>query len=168
LLQQTEFSIVRAARVYAEFVRVGFINTLAYRLRYYTGIFTYFVYVSVYYFIWKAIYANSPPIEGFNFSAMLTYVGVGWIIRSFYFNNIDQELSQQVAEGKLVMDLIKPVNIQMMYFSQALGESIFRLALLTAPTAPAHCVSHAAPGELDPLRSLPGERVSYLLHCSRH
>ncbi|HEV2351180.1 MAG TPA: ABC-2 family transporter protein [Terriglobia bacterium] len=124
-----------ALRLYAEFVRVGFINTLAYRLRYYTGIVTYFIYVSVYYFIWKAIYAHGPAIEGFDFSAMLTYVGVGWIIRSFYFNNIDQDLSQQVAEGKLVMDLIKPVNIQMMYIAQALGESIFRLALLTAPTA---------------------------------
>ena len=49
-------SLLRAARVYAEFVRVGFVNTLAYRLRYYTGIVTYFIYVSVYYFIWKAIY----------------------------------------------------------------------------------------------------------------
>lgn len=124
-----------ALRVYAEFVRVGFVNTLAYRLRYYTGIATYFIYVSVYYFIWKAIYANGQAIEGFDFAAMLTYVAVGWIIRSFYFNNIDQDLSQQVAEGKLVMDLIKPVNIQLMYVSQALGESIFRLGLLTAPTA---------------------------------
>lgn len=129
------FSPIATLRLYAEFVRVGFINTLAYRLRYYTGIVTYFIYVSIYYFIWKAIYANGSAIEGFDFSAMLTYVGVGWIIRSFYFNNIDQDLSQQVAEGKLAMDLIKPVNIQMMYISQALGESIFRLALLTAPTA---------------------------------
>ncbi len=129
------FQFLPTLRLYAEFVRVGFINTLAYRLRYFTGIVTYFIYVSVYYFIWKAIYANASAIEGFDFSAMLTYVGVGWIIRSFYFNNIDQDLSQQVAEGKLVMDLIKPVNIQMMYIAQALGESIFRLALLTAPTA---------------------------------
>jgi ABC-2 type transport system permease protein len=135
LSQQKDFSLVRAVRVYAEFARVGFVNTLAYRLRYYTGIVTYFIYVSVYYFIWKAIYANGQSIEGFDFGAMLTYVAVGWIIRSFYFNNIDQELSQQVAEGKLAMDLIKPVNIQLMYISQALGESIFRLGLLTAPTA---------------------------------
>jgi len=129
------FSPLATLRIYTGFVRVGFINTLAYRLRYYTGIVTYFIYVSVYYFIWKAIYANGAAIEGFDFSAMLTYVAVGWIIRSFYFNNIDQDLSQQVTEGKLAMDLIKPVNIQMMYISQALGESIFRLALLTAPTA---------------------------------
>jgi ABC-2 type transport system permease protein len=128
-------SLIRQARVYAEFVRVGFVNTLAYRLRYYTGIVTYFIYVSVYYFIWKAIFAHSSHIEGFDFSQILTYISVGWIIRSFYYNNIDQDMAQQVMEGKLAMDLIKPVNTQLMYVSQALGESVFRLALLTVPTA---------------------------------
>jgi len=33
------------------------------------------------------------------------------------------------------MDLIKPVSPQFMYIAQALGESLFRLALLTVPTA---------------------------------
>jgi len=128
-------TITRFARVYGEFVRVGFVNTLAYRLRYYTGIVTYFIYVSIYYFIWKAIFAHSSHIEGFDFSQILTYIAVGWIIRSFYYNNIDQDLAQQVVEGKLVMDLIKPVNTQIMYIAQALGESTFRLGLLTVPTA---------------------------------
>ncbi|HEY6290374.1 MAG TPA: ABC-2 family transporter protein [Terriglobia bacterium] len=127
--------VVRAARIYAQFMRVGFVNTLAYRVRYYTGIVTYFIYVSIYYFIWKAIFAHGDRIAGFDFSQILTYVAVGWIIRSFYFNNIDQEMAQQVLEGKLAMDLIKPVNVQSMYVAQAFGESIFRLALLTAPTA---------------------------------
>jgi ABC-2 type transport system permease protein len=125
----------RGARVYTEFVRVGFVNTLAYRLRYYTGVVTYFIYVSIYYFIWKAIYEHSERIEGFDFGHMLTYIAVGWIIRSFYFNNIDQELAIAVTEGKLAMDLIKPVRVQTMYIAQAFGESLFRLALLSAPTA---------------------------------
>jgi viologen exporter family transport system permease protein len=128
-------SLAALARIYAEFIRVGFVNTLAYRLRYYTGIVTYFIYVSVYYFIWKAIYEHSTSIEGFDFSHLLTYVAVGWIIRSFYYNNIDQQLTVQVTEGKLAMDLIKPVNTQMMYVAQALGESVFRLGMLTVPTA---------------------------------
>ena len=128
-------SLARLARVYAEFVRVGFVNTLAYRLRYYTGIVTYFIYVSVYYFIWKAIYENSTSIEGFDFGHMLTYIAVGWIIRSFYFNNIDQEMAYAVTEGKLAMDMIKPVSLQVMSIAIALGESLFRLALLTVPTA---------------------------------
>jgi ABC-2 type transport system permease protein len=128
-------SIWRSLRLYLEFARVGFINTLAYRLRYYTGIITYFIYVSVYYFIWKAIYAHSASIEGFDFTHLLTYIGVGWIIRSFYFNNIDQEIAYQVIEGRLAMDLIKPVNLQLMYVARAAGESVFRLGLLTIPTA---------------------------------
>jgi viologen exporter family transport system permease protein len=128
-------SFANQARVYGEFIRVGFVNTLAYRLRYYTGIVTYFIYVSIYYFIWKAIYEHSTNIEGFDFKQLLTYVAVGWIIRSFYYNNIDQEIAIQVMEGKLAMDLIKPVNTQFMYVAQALGESVFRLALLTLPTA---------------------------------
>jgi len=122
-------------RLYWEFGRVGFVNTLAYRLRYFTGIVTYFIYVSVYYFIWKAIYEHSTSIEGFDFAHLMTYVGVGWIIRSFYFNTIDQDLAYQVTEGRLAMDLIKPVNIQLMYVARAAGESIFRLGLLTVPTA---------------------------------
>ena len=128
-------SLAQHCRTYGEFVRVGFVNTLAYRLRYYTGIVTYFIYVSVYYFIWKAIFTHSARIEGFDFSQILTYIAVGWVIRSFYFNNIDQDMAQQVMEGKLAMDLIKPVNTQAMYVAQALGEALFRLVLLTAPAA---------------------------------
>jgi len=128
-------SFWRQVRVYMEFGRVGFVNALAYRLRYITGIVTYFIYVSVYYFIWKAIYEHSTKIEGFDFSHLLTYIGVGWIIRSFYFNTIDQEIAYQVIEGRLAMDLIKPVNLQWMYLARAAGESGFRIGVLTLPTA---------------------------------
>jgi ABC-2 type transport system permease protein len=128
-------SFQKSCRTYAEYARIGFVDTLAYRLRYYTGIVTYFIYVSVYYFIWKAIFAHSSHIEGFDFTQILTYIAVGWIIRSFYFNNIDQDLANQVTEGTLVMNLIKPVNLECAMISQALGQSVFRLALLTFPTA---------------------------------
>jgi ABC-2 type transport system permease protein len=66
---------------------------------------------------------------------MLTYVSVGWIIRSFYWNTIDQEMAYEVIEGKISMDLIKPVSIEWMWIFRAMGESAFRLGLLTLPTA---------------------------------
>jgi ABC-2 type transport system permease protein len=121
--------------IYLEFARIAFLKILAYRLRYYTGIVTYFVNVTVYYFIWKAIYSNSGTIQGFDLNQMITYISVGWIARSFYFNNIDRDLAAQVSEGRLANDLIKPVNLQIMYISQAAGESLFRMIMFTAPTA---------------------------------
>ena len=121
---------------YLEFASVGFVNILAFRLRYYTGILTYLINVTVYYFIWRAVFAHAEgPIAGYSLPQILTYVSVGWIIRSFYWNTIDQEMAYEVIEGKIAMDLIKPVSIQWMWLTRATGESAFRLILLTAPTA---------------------------------
>jgi ABC-2 type transport system permease protein len=54
---------------------------------------------------------------------------------SFYWNTIDQEMAYEVIEGKIAMDFIKPVSVQWMWLARAMGESAFRLILLTAPTA---------------------------------
>jgi ABC-2 type transport system permease protein len=123
-------------KIYGEFIRIGFVNILAFRLRYYTGIITYLINVTVYYFIWRAVFANATgPIAGFSLPQILTYVSVGWILRSFYWNTIDQEMAYEVIEGKIAMDFIKPVSVQWMWLARAMGESAFRLILLTAPTA---------------------------------
>ena len=128
-------SWVQSLVPYAEFSRVGFVNILAFRLRYFTGIITYFLNVTVYYFIWSAVYSGGHSIAGYNLGQMITYVSVGWMIRSFYWNTIDQEMAYEVIEGKIAMDLIKPVSVQWMWISRAIGESAFRLGLLTLPTA---------------------------------
>ena len=133
-------SLAQSLAPYRDFARIGFVNVLAFRLRYYTGIITYLINVTVYYFIWTAVYGpasriGASSIAGYNLSQMLTYVSVGWIIRSFYWNTIDQEMAYEVLEGKIAMELIKPVSVQGMWLSRAAGESAFRLLLLTAPAA---------------------------------
>ena len=120
---------------YLEFSRVGFVNILAFRLRYFTGIITYFLNVTVYYFIWTAVFHLASTRAGYTLAQMITYVSVGWIMRSFYWNTIDQEMAYEVIEGKIAMDFIKPVSIQWMWICRAMGESAFRLGLLTLPTA---------------------------------
>src|ERR1700674_4302141 len=133
-------SIAETLAPYRAFTRMGFVNILAFRLRYYTGIVTYLINVTVYYFIWTAVYGpatktGGASIAGYDLGQMLTYVSVGWVIRSFYWNTIDQEMAYEVLEGKIAMDLIKPVSIQWMWIFRAMGESAFRLGLLTLPTA---------------------------------
>ena len=126
----------RPLRHYAEFARIGFVNILAFRLRYYTGIVTYLINVTVYYFIWKALYAADPEFaRGFNFAEMTTYVAVGWVIRSVYFNNVDQDIASDVQSGDVVMAMLKPTGVQVRYLGQAIGEAAFRLILLTTPAA---------------------------------
>jgi ABC-2 type transport system permease protein len=120
---------IQALGPYAEFSRVGFVNILAFRLRYFTGIITYLLNVTVYYFIWRAVYGAGQQIAGYDLAQMVTYVSVGWIIRSFYWNTIDQEMAYEVIEGKIAMDLIKPISVQWMWLCRAMGESAFRSSL---------------------------------------
>ena len=136
-------SRVQSLTPYAEFTRIGFVNILAFRLRYYAGIFTYLINVTVYYFIWSAVYRARGisatrggyfHIGGYDLPQMLTYVAIGWVIRSLYWNTIDQEMAYEVIDGKIAMDFIKPVSIQWMWICRALGETAFRLVMLTAPS----------------------------------
>ena len=126
---------MNAVATYFECARIGFVNNLAFRLRYYTGIFTYIIYVTVYYFIWTAVYRHSGPLHGYDLPQILTYVSVGWMMRSFYWNTIDQEMAYEVIEGKIATALLKPLSIQGMWLARAAGESAFRLGMLTAPMA---------------------------------
>jgi len=124
------------ARPYLAFARTSFLNLLAYRARYFVGILTYFFNATVWYYIWRALFherGDGATLGGFTFPQMLTYVTTGWALRSFYFNEVDREIASQVREGRLAMNLIKPVDIQAMTLSQALGESAFRLVLFTIP-----------------------------------
>ena len=51
-----------AIRPAMSFARIGFLNMLAYRARYYVGVLTYLFNVAVYYFIWRAVFRHSPTV----------------------------------------------------------------------------------------------------------
>ena len=118
---------------YSEYVRISFQKMLAYRVSYMIGVVTYVIHVSVYYFLYKALYHNHDVIHGYTLSEILTYISLGWISKSLYLNYIDREITDDVQSGQVAMDLIKPVDFQLMYFSRGLGHSLFRFALFTPP-----------------------------------
>jgi len=125
--------------LYGQFVRLAFLKFLAYRLRYYTGVVSYTIFVAGNYFLYSALYASRPEgaaaaqVGGLTLAQMITYVVVSWIGRSFYFNNIDRTLSHQVVQGEIAVQLIKPLHVQTMMMSEAMGEAAFRFLMFTLP-----------------------------------
>ena len=124
---------------YLGFVSGTFQKMLAYRLRYYTGIVSYLIYVAINYFIWKAVFADRAPgalIDGYDLAGMTTYVAVGWIARSFYFNNVDREIGDQVQKGEIALALARPVSYQGTVLAGAIGEGTFRFLCFSLPRPP--------------------------------
>jgi ABC-2 type transport system permease protein len=128
-------------RAYFSFIRNAFLSMLTYRLRYIIGILTYLIFVTVQYFIWRAAYGGdtspSHQIHGFTFPEMITYVAVGWISRTMYYSDVDNEIEEIVRSGEITSYLIRPVNFQLMMIARALGETIFRLLFFTVPVGAA-------------------------------
>ena len=82
---------------------------LAFRARYYVGVLTYLFNVAVYYFIWRAVFRTGTTVSGLTLPDMITYVAVGWAIRSFYFNEIDRDLGDPGA-GRQARDEPDPAG----------------------------------------------------------
>ncbi|WP_404431562.1 ABC transporter permease [Sutcliffiella horikoshii] len=118
---------------YMEMIRIRFLMMLAYRTNYYSGILIYSINIGAYYFLWQAIYSGKEDIQGISTIQMTTYVAVAWMARAFYFNNIDREIAQEIKEGKVAVELIRPYNYLGMKTMQGLGEGIFRLAFFSVP-----------------------------------
>lgn len=124
-------------QLHGNFIRLAFLKFLAYRLRYYTGVLTYTIYVAGFYFLYRALFASRTDggnlIGGLTLDEMITYVAISWIGRSFYFNSIARDISGQITDGEIAMQLIKPYNLQTVMMFEVVGESIFRLLLFTLP-----------------------------------
>lgn len=118
---------------YLEMIRIRFLMMLAYRTNYYTGILIYSINISAYYFLWTAIYGGKGEIQGLSVLQMTTYVAVAWMARAFYFNNIDREMAQEIMDGKVAVELIRPYSYLGMKTMQGLGEGIFRLLFFSVP-----------------------------------
>lgn len=118
---------------YIEYLRVSFLSLLAYRANYFLGVINYIIHVGVYYFIYKALYSAGGNINNYTLSDMVTYVSIGWISKSLYLNYMDHDIADDVRNGGIAIDLIKPVDYQFLNYARGMGQSLFRLLFFTPP-----------------------------------
>ncbi|WP_438447728.1 ABC transporter permease [Gorillibacterium sp. sgz5001074] len=118
---------------YADFIRIRFLSMLAYRMNYYSGILIYMVNIGAQYFLWHAIYSGAEGLGGMNLSQMTTYVAVAWMARAFYFNNLDREIANEIRDGSVAIQFIRPYPYLVVKMMQGLGEGLFRLLFFSTP-----------------------------------
>ncbi|MED4603150.1 ABC-2 family transporter protein [Paenibacillus validus] len=118
---------------YLYIIRIRFLMMLAYRVNYFSGIIIYALNIGAYYFLWKAIYGSKEVLGGMTLTQMTTYVAIGWMARAFYFNNLDRDIANEIKDGSLAIQFIRPYNYMVVKMMQGLGEGLFRLLMLSTP-----------------------------------
>ncbi|MCR8660109.1 ABC transporter permease [Paenibacillus endoradicis] len=120
-------------RVYIDFIRMRFLMMLAYRVNYYSGIVIYAINIGAYYFLWKAIYGSQETLAGFSLEQMTTYLAISWMARAFYFNNLDRDIANEIRDGSVAIQMIRPYNYLIVKLMQGFGEGLFRFMLFMIP-----------------------------------
>ena len=79
--------------------------------------------------------AGDGAVAGMDLGPLTTYVAVGYIARSAYFNNVDSEIANRFSTGEVTIDLLRPINVHGYWLAQAAGETLFRIVFFALPMA---------------------------------
>jgi ABC-2 type transport system permease protein len=113
--------------------KVGFASYLAYPAGVLMVFLSYPIVIMMYRYVFNAVYSEGKELAGYSLTAMITYVTISWILNTFYMTPTGRHLGNRVRDGQVAMDLIKPVNLQGIYFGMSLGRTAFRVVFASLP-----------------------------------
>lgn len=124
----------RTLLVYLAFARTSFQKQMQYRVANLAGLTTNFFFLLVHIFVYTAFYAASRESQPLNLTEVRTYIVLCqaflmlmplWGGRS--------EIAETVKDGSVALQLVKPVDFQAYWFSDALGKSFYYFLMRSLP-----------------------------------
>lgn len=124
-------------RKYVSLIRAGLLDTLQFRLSLIFTVVGNLLYLLLIYYLWRAIFASadSPVINGMTFSDTMVYLVFASALFNFMEMWIVWTMGREIQEGKIVVDLLKPMNYLTYIFFKGFGEVIVKFFLTFLPTA---------------------------------
>lgn len=121
---------------YIAFIKAGLMEGMAFRATYFVVFFSNIVYLVIIYFLWKAIYASSPvdTVCGMTFQDTLIYLVLASSIFSFMETYLVFVMGNDVQTGKIVVDLVKPMDYKALVFWTSSGDLTSGFFLSFLPT----------------------------------
>ncbi|MCR4846397.1 MAG: hypothetical protein K5865_06645 [Eubacterium sp.] len=116
--------------------RAGIIESLQFRLGTAVTLFGNLIYLSLVYFLWKAIYDSSGTdvVNGMTFYDTMIYLILATAIFNFLEMFIIWDMSRMVQSGEIVMHLLKPMKYRLYTFWSYSGSHISLFFLTFLPT----------------------------------
>lgn len=121
---------------YLALARAGILEQLQYRLAMAVIVFGNIIYLTIIYFLWKAIFASSPTSEvsGMNFESTLIYLVLATALFNFLNTYSVWEIGRSIQSGKIVLDLLRPMEYRKYLFGSLIGSQIVLFFTTVLPT----------------------------------
>jgi ABC-2 type transport system permease protein len=120
---------------YLPFAKGTFQSLLSYRLNFFLYVIGELTTVFATYYIWLAVYKNSgsQTLHGFSLQDMFTYIFMCQVALNFVSNDASYEVANEVREGSIAMNLIRPIRYRMVILFRILGEVIYNVCFVGTP-----------------------------------
>lgn len=121
-------------KIYKPFTVNEFQKLLSYKYNVFMFIISNSFLVVVTYYLWKSIYASSSTdvINEFNFKEMSIYVLISFIIGILTSCNVGRNVAQEVKDGSISINLLRPIDFMKRMLAQSLGELAFNFLVLSS------------------------------------
>lgn len=84
-------------------------------------------------YVWKALYNGADAVAGTTILQMVTYVVISRLVSNVTYTNISYELDQRLKSGEIATDLIRPMNIRMLFAARSMGDALAAFLLEGLP-----------------------------------
>ena len=121
---------------YATLTKAGIIESLQFRLGTFVMIVGNLLYLIVVYYLWKAIYASAGTdvVNGMTFTDTLIYLVLATALFNFMEMYTVWYIGRDIQSGKIVLDLLKPMDYRSYIFWSYSGEFVTNFVYTFLPT----------------------------------
>lgn len=121
---------------YISLTRAGIMESLQFRLATVVMIIGNLLYLIVVYFLWKAIFASAGTdvVNGMTFSDTLIYLVLATALFNFMEMYTVWEIGRNIQSGKIVLDLLKPMEYRRYLFWSYSGTFVTQFFFTFLPT----------------------------------
>ncbi|ENH95630.1 ABC transporter permease [Gracilibacillus halophilus YIM-C55.5] len=111
---------------------------LAYKVNLIFRMFSYIIVILIQITIWKALFNGQSEINSqmgtpITLLEMTTYVIISTCISIVISNQVIDIMENKVKTGEISMDLIKPINIKLMFLFNTIGSNAFKILFQLSP-----------------------------------
>ena len=121
---------------YITLTRAGILESFQFRLSILIMVVGNLLYLILVYFLWKAIYASAGTdmVNGMTFNDTLIYLVLATALHNFMDMYIVWEMGRNIQTGKIVLDLLKPMEYRKFLFWEYSGTFVTHFFFTLLPT----------------------------------
>lgn len=122
----------RRIKPYLTFTKSSLQRNLSYRANSIIFFLGDIMLIAVTFYLWLAIYKSSSEsiIKGFDVNEMMIYVILSFVTSTIVSADINHSIYTEVKDGSIATYLMKPINYELRYLFEVLGNFIYNFILI--------------------------------------